>query len=102
MAGTSENNVATAEMRHKWVTFHDEMDDAMEGGYRKDHEIQEIRKPEPQGSTSLASLSSDKYAAFSKLDKIQGEGRSKGWSEKVIGSQKGGPMGWSDAILGKF
>ena len=101
MAGTSENNVATAEMRHKWVTFHDEMDDAMEGGYRKDHEIQERRKPIPQGSTTLASLSSDKYAAFSKLDKIQG--RSKGWSEKVRGSQGGGgPMGWSDAILGKF
>ena len=97
MAGTSENNVATAELRHKWVTFHDEMDDAMEGGYRKDHEIQERRKP--QRSTTLASLSSDKYAAFSKLDKVQG--RSKGWSGKVsCGSQGGGPMGWSDEILG--
>ena len=95
MSGTSENNVATAEMRHKWVTFHDEMDDVKE-----DHEIQERRKPEPQGSTTLASLSSDKYAAFSNF---QIQGRSKGWSENVIGSQGGGgPMGWSDAILGKF
>ena len=148
MAGTSENNVATAAASPKWVTFHDVMDDAMEGGklfpikrrmsisgtsttcsssvssycssvdaaasssptykktsfdfsqslgYREDHEIQERRKP--QRSTTLASLSSDKYAAFSKLDKVQG--RSKGWSGKVsCGSQGGGPMGWSDEILG--
>ena len=32
MAGTSENNVATAAASPKWVTFHDVMDDAMEGG----------------------------------------------------------------------
>ena len=147
MAGTSENNVATAAASPKWVTFHDVMDDAMEGGklfpikrrmsisgtsticsssvssycssvdaaagssptykktsfdfsqslgYREDHEIQERRKP--QRSTTLASLSYDKYAAFSKLDKIQG--RSKGWSGKVSCGSSQGPMGWSDEILG--
>ena len=49
-------------------------------------------------STTLASLQSDKYAAFSKLDKVKG---SKGWSGKITTSQMiGNPMGWSDEVLG--
>ena len=127
----------------KWVTFHDVMDDAMEGGklcpikrrtswttysssvsssngdfsdhsansprgekkssfdfsqslgYREDQEIQERRKP--QRSTTLASLQSDKYAAFSKLDKVKG---SKGWSGKITQHTHHHPMGWSDEVLG--
>ena len=51
----------------------------------------------PQRSTTLASLQSDKYAAFSKLDKVKG---SKGWSGKITSQMNGNPMGWSDEMLG--
>ena len=67
------------------------------------------RKPEhlPQRRSTLASLTSaspigingDKYEPFSKLDKSPGT--PKGWSGKVlVGSGQGGPLGWSDEVLG--
>ena len=45
----------------------------------------------------------DKYAVFSKLEKSSGSA-GKGWSGRVLGHQagagQGGPMGWSDEVLG--